>query len=1063
MKKGILFSLAIGATVILTATLISKSDSQYYEPRNQVVKSDNGIKALEYLNSMRADPITGIIDPQAVMKSREDVKLLQSKKNKSGALGLNWKNLGPNNIGGRTRAILVDKDNSNTIYAGCVSGGLFKTTTGGSSWAPVNDFFNNMAVTSICQAANGDIYFGTGEGLYYGNSGTGGQGILGAGMWKSTDGGTTFSVLPSTIPNPGSTGDKFASIGKMAADPTNSNRIYASTTGGFYVSNDAGATWTRGTGVALALRSTDMAVASNGNVWVKEGAIVYKSDNGDVGTYTAMTGTQSQIGSNGSRMNIAISPQDPDYVYIATTSGNTFDQMWQTKNGGDNWTLIGQSSAQLDPLQGQASFALALAVSPIDKERILIGGVDFWQWSASGGWSRISSRSYTPTNPFYVHADNHEIRFDPKDGNTIYVGNDGGVFKSTNNGFTWTWLVKEYVTTQFYKIGVGVNGDVTGGTQDNGTIHVDPLSAQPRKGLRTAFISFRGRFVDGDGGFAEVSRLNPSVSFKAMQEGIIGRSIDNRESYSFVLSNDVDPNLIAGEGSFAQFITPYRLWEKLDDKNSWDSLRFRADTVKSSLGFGNGGTDYVGTMPKAQLSTKFVADGFEIIAGFLKVTAQTDGTLTGDGTGTFNDSTGVYTVSFVTPVNLEIRAQSPVRYEAGDTVFVKSGTNELPIVHRLTKNLAPSEVELIQDPAQSMFVVGVTGLATSPGAFDANEDGGIWMTRGALTNINLTPEYFHVGKLGVGITPNNITISPDGDAIWVGASGGRLIRYSNLTNARDSATTSVDDYYVSGIINTPNSSVVVSKSINLPSLGGRPILDIDINPNDLNKVVVTVGSYGSNTYVYYSTNGLSATPTFVSAQGDLPSMPVYTATFNSKSSNPLEVIIGTDLGVFTTDDISAGSSTSWTQENSGLANVPVFDLVQDRAVRFDIKSDGSTYDGSIYAGTHGRGIFKTTSTSNIISNDEQVSVDFKEIKSLSIFPNPARNFVKVGLELENTSNVSIMIRDISGRLVKTQNYKKLSKDVEEVELSLGGLKSGNYIITVQIGNDVKSGKLMIQK
>lgn len=1062
MKKGILFSLAIAATAIVSVTLISKSENTYYQPRVAVTQNDDAYGSMDYLHMMRADPATGIIDPQAVLDAREGVELLNSKKNKSEAIGLNWNNLGPNDIGGRTRAILVDKDDSNIIYAGCVSGGLFKTTTNGSSWAPVDDFLNNLAVTSICQAANGDIYFGTGEGLYYGNSGTGGQGILGAGMWKSVDGGNTFTVIPSTVPTPGATNHRFSSIGKMAADPTNSNRIYCSTIGGLLVSDDAGVTWTKGTSGNI-LRSTDLAVASNGNVWVKEGSILYKSVNGDVGTYTAMSGTSSQISSSNARMGIAISPQDPDYVYIATVSGNTFNEMWQTKNGGDNWTLIGQQSSQLDPLGGQASFGLAIAVSPIDKERIFFGGVDFWQWSAMGGWSQVSSRNDSPTNPFYVHADNHEIRFDPKNGSTVYVGNDGGVFRSTNNGFTWTWLVKEYVTTQFYKIGVGINGDVIGGTQDNGTIYIDPNSVQPRKGERTVGINFGAGTVDGDGGFAEISRLDPDVSFKAMQRGIFGRSIDNRESYNFVLDNNVDPNSNAGNSGFANFITPYRLWEKLDDKNSWDSISFSADSVKTSLGFGNGGTDYVGTMPRPQNSTKFVADGFQIIAGFLKVTAQPDGTLVGDGTGTFDETTGVFNVSFVNAVNLEIRAQSPVRYDAGDTVLVKSATNELPIIHALTSNLAPSESEMIQDPVQSMFFVGVTGVATAPGAFDANEDGGIWMTRGALTNINLTPEFFHVAKVGVGVSPTNMTVSPDGDALWVGTGSGGLRRYSNLTNARDSASISVDDFYVSGVLTTPETSVIVNTGVNLPGAGSRPILDIDINPNDPDMVVVTVGSYGSNTYVYYSNNGTSSNPTFVAAQGDLPAMPVYTATFNSRSSNLNQVIIGTDLGVFTTEDISAGSSTSWTQENTGLANVPVFDLVQDRVVRFDLKSDGNSFDGSIYAGTHGRGIFKTTSTSNVISNEEESPINFEEIKSLDIFPNPASDYVKVGVTLESTTNVAISIRDISGKLVKTQNYKGLNQDVEEVQISLNGLKTGNYLITVQIGNEVQSGKLLIKK
>lgn len=1064
MKKGILFSVTVGAAAFLTITLVNKdSENQFYQPRESVVQNDNSDGYMNFLMNRMADRRTGKINPADVSRAYEQAGALKAKKSKSSALGLVWSNMGPDDLGGRTRAVLVDKDDSQIIYAGGVSGGLFKSTTGGSSWSVINDKFDILSVSSIAQASNGDIYFGTGEGLYYFASGDRGRGIIGRGIWKSVDGGTTFNVIPTTVPVVNNANAGFAAVGKLATDPTNSDRIYACTRGGFMVSDDAGDTWTKGLTTSQVSPSLDLAIAPNGAVWMKEGNTVYKSPNGDVGSFVAMTGLNKAIPSNGGRMRIAVSPQDANYVYITTSSGGTFNQAWQTKDGGDTWTKIGQASSQLNPL-ASSTFSQALAVSPIDKERILFAGLDVIEWTAAGGWAPIATRvqgQLGPSNPFYVHADNHNFVFDPKDGNTVYLCNDGGVFKSTNGGITWSEIVKQYITSQFYNFDVGYNGDIYGGTQDNGTIYISPSSPQKQAGVRSGFINFRGTQRDGDGGFASISRLNPGITFKAMQNGIIGRSIDGDvETNDFVLSDDVDPNLIAGSGSFANFVTPFKLWEKLNDPFSKDSILFSADTIPFSLGLGSGASTYTGTVVRKQASSRLVPEGLEITAGFLKVTSLPDGTLTGDGTGNYVDSSGTFSVTFSQPVSIEIRVKAAVRYEAGDTVILKSAINELPIVYGITQNLNPGESVMIQDPVQSMFVVGVVGLSAGAGAFDANEDGGIWMTRGALSNINLIPQYFHIGKIGVGVSPSNIEISADGDQIWVGTETGNVFRFANLKNARDSADMSVDDGYVSGVITTPNTSLITKRVISLQGVGSfRTITDIAINPSDPDKVVITVGNYGSQNYVFYSNNGTSANPTFTAADGDLPSMPVYSATFNYRSANTNELIIGTDIGIFTTDDISAGSNVTWTQENDGMANVAVFDLIQDRVVRFDLKEGG--FDGAIYAGTHGRGIFKTTSTSNFIGEEEHIEIQEKEIKGLNIYPNPAVEFIKVGLELENTSDVIITVRDITGKLVKSQNYRKLSNDIKEIELNVSSLKKGSYLITVQTGAKVESAKFIV--
>ena len=113
-----------------------------------------------------------------------------------------------------------------------------------------------------------------------------------------------------------------------------------------------------------------------------------------------------------------------------------------------------------------------------------------------------------------------EIVFDPNDPTKIYVGNDGGIFKSSTDGFTWAWEVRNYVTTQFYHIAVGSSGEMLGGTQDNGTIFIDPSSMFPKSGKRTSGINLNGVIRDGDGGDAEISRLDPDILFKEMQYGL---------------------------------------------------------------------------------------------------------------------------------------------------------------------------------------------------------------------------------------------------------------------------------------------------------------------------------------------------------------------------------------------------------------------------------------------------------------------------------------------------------------------------------------------------------------
>src|SRR5215831_5067117 len=143
-----------------------------------------------------------------------------------------WTQLGPGNIGGRTRGFVINPGTPSTMYASGVAGGVWRTTNGGSSWAPLTDLIANIAVNSLAMdpANSNIIYAGTGEGYF--NI----DGVRGAGIFKTTDGGNTWASLSN------STGFHF--VNSIVVSPNNSSRVYAGTEAGAMRSTDSGTTWT---------------------------------------------------------------------------------------------------------------------------------------------------------------------------------------------------------------------------------------------------------------------------------------------------------------------------------------------------------------------------------------------------------------------------------------------------------------------------------------------------------------------------------------------------------------------------------------------------------------------------------------------------------------------------------------------------------------------------------------------------------------------------------------------------------------------------------------------------
>ncbi len=599
-----LFTAASGALAMLSlaAMLHSCSQPQPEQPKlsaqllkeqhqdtKRIKKRDErGIKHAAYwMEAMKVNPLTGTIDVRDIYNARNQAYQMRHSGNNRQGLNLLWENLGPDNVGGRTRGFMIDRNNTNYLLAGSVTGGLFVSTDGALSWTehPDNDKFLSNSISSIMQARNGDIYIGTGETFVYTMQNT--VGHIGGGIYKSTDGGTTFALLAATTPQPNNTTDTWAYVSELATHPNDPNTVYAATRGGLRYSIDGGTSWTAVQGIAAAdngRESRDVHVNNQGIVFAEINKKYYRSTDG--ATFQLVSGTNGFPATNVSRIEFAVSPQDANYVYAAIANGSGgLRGIYRSIDAGITWTPYSQeNSTVFNPLGQQGEYDLAFAVSPHNKEELVIGGqLELWKGGLNVGWNMVAYWTpESPTNPYYVHADMHTIAFDPTDPNIMYVCTDGGVHKSLNASQqfpTFTPRNKNYITTQFYHMAAGLTGEIMAGAQDNGTVYIDYKGNTVFSGL-----DVRG----GDGGYCAISQLEPNIIFSEVQFGALARSLNRGQSFGGVW-DDYARSLGAGGQSFSSFIAPYDLWEERVERIDSivaDPVTGDADTFRSFKNLG---------------------------------------------------------------------------------------------------------------------------------------------------------------------------------------------------------------------------------------------------------------------------------------------------------------------------------------------------------------------------------------------------------------------------------------------------------------------------------------------
>ncbi len=556
-----------------------------YIPRSQF-QSAQGIKgAFEYYKTIKSNIYTGEIESEDYLQAKNAVKTLEKTQGSAKNTDVNWASMGPTNIGGRTRAILPFPNDVNTLITGGVSGGLFKSTNAGQSWNRIQTFDDNLCVSTIAMIGNGAIYVGTGNSRenIIGNESSG---FMGGGLFVSTDQGENWSLVSDFAPNYFNAGSQWAVTNKIVADGSNPNRLWIGTNFGLFPYIHESADLEPMPTGATPGRVEDLAISSDGqNIIFAISERVYVST--DFGANFVRTNGPNQnifppIGNNDfiGSISFSISPDNKDFMVASVPKQNgTLRGIYATENAGQNWYVIAPSSndgqsAIFSPfstsISAQGNYDNMITVAPGTSANgsmeVVMGGIKLYKYTLPENstpgislWENInanfaSSPGQAPS-PFYVHSDIHAYAWDAN--GRLYIGCDGGIFRSNDRGATWVSLNNNYVTTQYYAIAFTPTGQVLGGTQDNGTPWLSLNAANPGDAIQ---------FTGGDGFTTEISQVFPNYMFSTLYFGSVFRSALGGEGVTsvgdlFEVSqgggNDFNTDIALHENENNEFSTVY--------------------------------------------------------------------------------------------------------------------------------------------------------------------------------------------------------------------------------------------------------------------------------------------------------------------------------------------------------------------------------------------------------------------------------------------------------------------------------------------------------------------------
>ena len=954
-----------------------------------------------------------------------------------------WSSAGPSNIAGRILAVQVDVNNGEKIYAGAAGGGFWTSTNGGLSWGRNTSLNGSSAVSAIAQSSDGTLYVGTGEGLNLGSADPGvltnnyPYGIKGDGVYKSklTNNGLEFERLPGT--------ENWTDVNAIAYDNVN-GKLYVATNEGLKISSNGGTSFVDAP-IPQWIRGVSLKVGKDGTVVYAEysggGNVFVSTDGGS--SFTSVGGALPKLPINGKgRIAVDIAPSNPNMIYAVLTSSTdgTFAGVYLSENKGQIWREIFPPGAPtVDPISGWGYYCNAVAISPLDSSKILVGGLYLYRgtgWGSNGNydWNRINGA------PPFIHC--------------IYFANDNKAYVGTNTGLNivnmTTYAVSQnnnnLISLQAYTLGVSNESRLMVGTRDNRTI----LIANPGVPVKTGRelpIKYPDKTVASNGADCIFSMIKPDALFYTAAYGYCCRQAsltsEPQLPSQWIGGSSIDAGLSTQGSYFYQNILN-KLGDDKKDENKYTRWQYS-----------NGGT-----VPNMSgMSSPYANNYVSPLAIWESV----------------NDENTIDSVVFT----------ADRTYAPGDEICVKSKRNGYPMWMKYTGTdtlrRENGDTWKVKDVVTSRLFIGGSGYKANGVAVAGAP---VFMTTEALDFVN-SCKFSCVFRTADTLEQvMKILPTKDGNHLFIlvrkyagpGISYYSIYRVSGFDTYRAYEEMDVSGRILSATVglsdNNPNRMLEDNILVeNIPD-----ILDIALDPSNANNLIYTTNIDGMRVNVI--TDALIATggtASVGSREGNLPSkLPVYCAIVEMSNSDI--AYIGTEEGVFKTENFTS-SNPQWDLYNNGInAKVPVFKLHQqtnyignNRAVYYDaqgketsVRFQGVTNYGVLYAATHGLGIFMDSAHWDKILDPYFPPMGGKSV-NLTVFPNPAANSITLDFTLSATNNVLINITDITGKTVYTQSLgmRMIGNYQENIDCSV--LSEGLYFVTVNAGSQNQSAKVVIRK
>ncbi len=607
----------LSAVVLLSTIAFNHAMAQV----EQVQETGAGIsRRLQHEIDMTKDPVLGIVPKYRLVDAYEQRRSRLAQLANRAPL-FTWTERGPNSdavgpsngnsrpgngiTSGRMRAIWEDLGDATgrTVWVGGIDGGLWKTndiTATPATWTPINDFFGNLAVASICQdpTDNNIMYFGTGEKAINSDA------VRGAGIWISTDHGVTWAIMPNS--------QNYWNVSKVSCDASGNLYVGCNTisnTQGLQRYTKSTGTWTNITPSGLDPRVPDFELSSTGRLHVVCG--YYNTAAASSGyRYTdnpatvTTTGWTSPATTFPTQYNVALASNGNTLYALPSNSTWQVPTIYKSTNGGANWAATGTTPSFTS---GQAWYCMAVAVDPANANNVIVGSLDCYRTTNGGtSWSKISE--WVGTTGQYVHADQQIIRW--RNNNQVLVGSDGGIHYSGNGGTTFQDKNTGLRLKQFYSVAIHPTSTnyFLAGAQDNGNHQ-----------LNSAGLGASVEVTGGDGAFVHIDQDQGQYQWGAYVYNQYRRSTNSGSSWSsinysssagqFINPTDYDDvnNIMYGSGNANTFVR----WSNPQSGSTFTAVTMsglnagKVTTVKVSpytnhtVYFGGGGSGITPSLIKA--------------------------------------------------------------------------------------------------------------------------------------------------------------------------------------------------------------------------------------------------------------------------------------------------------------------------------------------------------------------------------------------------------------------------------------------------------------------------------